>query len=77
MEGDLLELIANYLPSRQQRVVLNGRTSSWKNICAGVPQGSILGYLLFTSSLSEVFLKNAVLKICSKFTVEHLCRSGV
>ena len=77
VEGDLLELIANYLPSRQQRVVLNGQTSSWKNICAGVPQGSILGHLLFTSSLSEVFLKNGVLKICSKFTVEHLCRSVI
>ena len=30
-----------------QRVVLNGQTSSWKNILAGVPEDSILGPLFF------------------------------
>ena len=37
----------NYLTSRQQKVVLNGQTSSWKSILAGVPQGSVLRPLLF------------------------------
>ena len=46
VEGDLLKLIANYLYSRQQLVVLNSQTSCWKNICTGVPQGSVLGSLL-------------------------------
>ena len=36
----------NYLTDRQQRVVLDGRTSSWQNIYAGVSQGSVLGPLL-------------------------------
>ena len=35
----------NYLTGRQQRVVLNGQTSSWKNLLAAVPQGSVLFYL--------------------------------
>ena len=46
MEGDLLKLITNYLHSRQQWIISNGQTS-WKNICPGVPQGSVLGPLLF------------------------------
>ena len=35
-EGNLLKLLENYLTDRQKRVVLNGRTSSWQNVYAGV-----------------------------------------
>ena len=47
VDGNLLKLPENYLTDRQQRVALNGQTSSWQNIYAGVPQGSVLGQLLF------------------------------
>ena len=45
--GDLLRLIESFLLHRYQRVVLNGQTSNWNKIKAGVPQGSILGLLFF------------------------------
>ena len=47
LKGDLLALIESFLFERQQRVVLNGLEPEWLTIKAGVPQGSILGPLLF------------------------------
>ena len=37
VDGSLLKLMENYLTGCQQRVVLNGQASSWKNILFGVP----------------------------------------
>ena len=42
-----LVLIRNYLSNRKQRVKVNDSYSSWSEISFGVPQGSILGPLIF------------------------------
>ena len=51
-----LKLINSYLTERKERVKINDQSSSWLDIVAGVPQGSILGLLLFNVFLCDVFL---------------------
>ena len=62
ISGSLLKLLRDFLYCRKQRVVLNGQNSSWQNANAGVPQGSILGQLLFLIYIND--LSNEVSSNC-------------
>ena len=64
ISGNILNTIIDFLSFRKQRVVLNGQVSHWTSIEAGVPQGSILGpllFLIYINDLSDDLSTNAKL----------------
>ena len=76
ISGELLHILSDFLSNRKQRVVLNGQNSSWTSVHAGVPQGSILGpllFLIYINDLSDNLTSNGKLFAddTSLFSVVH------
>ena len=54
LSGNALRWFESYLCGREQRVVLNGKTSGWARVESGVPEGSICGPVLFVLFCNDI-----------------------
>lgn len=72
IRGDLFRWFTSYISHRSQAVVLGNFTSDWMGIPSGVPQGSLLGpllFILFVNDIDACFLNSNVLSFADDMKV--------
>jgi hypothetical protein len=53
-EGEILQWIKSFLMDRKQGVLVNGQSSEWKDVTSGIPQGTVLGLVLFIIYMNDM-----------------------
>ena len=74
-----LEFMKNYLTSRKQRCKVGNCYSMWRKITPGVPQGSLLGPLLLSTFINDIFLfaKNSTLCNYADDSTQFSCEKNI
>lgn len=84
LNQEIINWISAFLHNRKQRVCVNSETSSWRDVLSGIPQGSVLGPILFVLYInclpaaatrgSKIYLFADDTKIYRKITSDSDCK---
>ena len=73
ISGKLLAWMKNFLVGRKQKVALNSHVSDWSSVSSGMPQGSVLGPILFNIYVSDMplIVNSPIFSICDQILENH------
>ena len=72
-----IRLFLSYLTNRAQKIKMGSAFSDWANIVKGIPQGSILGLLLFNIFINDVLFFSAKFEFGYFAGENSLCSCGI